>query len=641
MVRTWVTIGAVAVHVALAQDAFLEQVTGDALPTPDLDRIEYYSENRILLDSATSEEIARLPYISRALARRIAALARKGTLRSITELCDALECTEEQRYVLERCTQLSSASFVPIPITLRTRAMLWATPPRGAQDGRFRGNPHELYTRAMSRFGATTIAALTNKDAGEPLLADFVSLSVATRLGTTRAVVGDYFLEQGLGLVLWRPFGARKGTDVIGPVTEFGRGIEQYRSAVQYRFFRGVALEQPLVLSDSTQILLRAGLSALPRTATVDTNRQAITSLATDGYHRTSTELAKRYQITERAAVGAVEYQSATITVGVSLLALDYPLPVRSSSTLVMPAQRGIFSSIYVSSMVGSTVIAAELARDYAGAFAVRAGIEQRAQPMTVALGTRWYAPEFRAPYGYNFGESSQPTNEMGLYASIRIRLSPTVQILSYADMYRHVAAIGALPRLRRGVDFFTELRARFDRRTLLLVRIRQEHRSDDQSTEAGTVAEEILRTTLRCELQHTSESGLNVRFRVENGWRQPSERVVSSAEHGVAAFGELAVPLIATLRVGGRITAYTTASFNSAVYTFEQLAPGLLVSVPLYGAGTRSFVFVEWHITPRLTLWARYGSTERLNVSSLGSGPTEVPGTRDARAYIQLDIRL
>lgn len=642
MVRNTPTIVMVVLSsVALAQDAVLEQITGDAIPTPDLDRIEFYSDNPLALDSATVSEILQLPLMSRSTAQRIVSALRTKKVASVAELCNAVGCTEEERYILERCTRLSNTSIARIPISIRSRAMLWATLPSAATDGRFRGSPHEIYTRAYSSIGATTIAALSNKDAGEPLMADFVSASVATSIGTSRIILGDYYAEFGVGLVAWRPFGARKGTDVITPCTEFGRGFQQYRSALEYRFFRGAAVEHLFRLTQNSGVILRAGISALPRSASLDTSIQAITSLVTDGYHRTSTELTRRRNTIERSILGGAEFRSGQFTGGFAFLALDYPMPVTSTSTLVMPARQGLFASTYAQLSMEQSTWTLEVARDYAGSIATRGGIEQRWNDATIALGGRWYAPRFRAPFGYNFGEASQPTNEAGIYLGIRSRVTPAVQNLFYADVYQHIAAIGTLPRLRRGIDVFNELRVRIGKGTIAIVRVRQEHRTEDYSTATGIVAEEILRSIIRGEVQHTTVSGCVVRFRIEGVWRIPTETVVSTPEHGLAAFGELSIPIAQRLIVGGRLTAYQTALFNSAVYTFEQLAPGLLVSVPLYGRGTRWFVFARWAPMEWLTLWVRYGSTERLDVSSVGSGITAVPGTRDKRAYIQLDMQL
>lgn len=641
MVRLSPLLVLAATTAAIAQDALLEQITGETVPTPDLDRIEYYSANPILLDSATTEQLTDLPFITRSTARRIVSAMRTRKPQTIAQLCDAIECTDEQRYVLERCVRIGGGPIVGFPVSVRSRAMLWATPPRTAGDGRMRGLPHELYTRAFAAVGATNISLLSNKDAGEPLLADFASLSIGSQIGSTRIVVGDYTAQWGMGLVAWRPFGARKGTDVVGPCTETGRGIEQYRSALEYRFFRGIAVQHPISLDDSTAVVVRAGYSAVPRSASLDTLAGTIASFATDGYHRTPTEIARRHNVIERAAIGAVEYRSSALTIGAGMLALDYPLPVASTSTLVMPAQRGMFGSLHASYRTEPIAIAGEIARDYASNLATRIGAEYRLDRTTIALSARWYAPEFRAPFGYNFGESSQPTNETGMYLGLRTRIGRNVQYLGYADVYRHVAAIGALPRLRRGLDLFNEVRIRLDNATILFVRFRQEHRTDDRSGEAGTVAEEILRTTLRCEIQHTTESGIVARFRIEGVWRVPTESPQPRTERGVAAFGELSVPIAQSASIGARATTYRTDSFASAVYTFEQLAPGLLVSVPLYGSGSRWFVFARWHLLDRLTLWLRYGTTERLDTETLGSGTTEISGNRDTRVYVQLDLRL
>jgi hypothetical protein len=641
MVVRGVAVLVASCGIALAQDAVLEQIAGETVPTPDLDRIEYYRDNPILLDSATTEQLLELPFISRSTARRILHAVRNRRYQRIADLCQAIECTEEQRYVLERCTRLSGESAFGFPLSIRTRTMVWATPPVASTDGRFRGSSTEFYSRIAATVGDTRISALTNKDAGEPLLADFASLSVQSRIGVAQLTIGDYYVETGLGLMLWRPFGARKGTDVITPCTELGRGIVQYRSTLEYRFFRGLAAELPIALSDSAQIVLRGGVSRLPRSASVDTAAGLITSLATDGYHRTASELARRHQITEQALIAGAELRMLQWTAGAAILTLAYPFPVTSTSTLAMQGQRGMFATAYAAYTGDRITWTIEGVRDYAARLAARTGIEYRLDKTTLALGVRWYDPTFRAPFGYNFGEASQPTNEQGIYLGIRARLGKRTQYLTYADLYRHTAPTGTLPRLRRGIDVFNELRIGIGNGTALFVRLRQEHRTEDRSIESGTIAEEILRSTLRLELQHTTDRGATMRFRIEGVWRTPTDAITTIAQQGIAAFTDISIPLGDRLTIGGRCTMYQTDGFAAAVYTFEQLTPGLLLSIPLYGKGSRWFGFVRWQPWERISLWIRYGATERLNTAFIGSGPTAIPGTRDARAYLQLDIRL
>lgn len=641
MVTRYLATITVSCTLVLGQDAFLEQITGDAVPTPDMDRIEYYSDHPILLDSASVDEIADLPFISRSMARRIRTLLKSpNPPRTLDNLCNQLGCSDEQRLVLERCTRLGSSGLLSgATIHLRSRTMYWVTPPRASVDGRFRGIPHEQYFRVTTNAGRMSITALTNKDAGEPIVADFISGSLRTSIGNGIVIVGDYYTELGLGLVLWRPFGARKGTDVITPCTELGRGIKQYRSAMEYRFFRGIAAEQSIPIGDSVSVTIRAGLSALPRSGTIDSISRSITSLSTDGYNRTPSELAKRHVITERSGIASAEYHSSSLTIGSALFALDYPYPITSSSTLVMPAKRGVFATFYAYYQWEQTIGAWELSRDYGGNIASRIGIEHRAERTAIALGGRWCAPYFRAPFGYNFGEAAQPTNEAGIYGGIRSWLGRSVLLLAYADFYSHIATIGNLPRLRRGIDAFGEVRIRADQQTQVIVRIRQEHRTDDRSTKQGIVADEVLRSTIRCELQYGNGHGLTSRIRIEGIQRTSTEAPNIKTEYGIAAFGEFSIPLSEQITIGARWTYYQTDSFASAVYTFEQLAPGLLVSAPLYGNGSRSFAFVRWRFWERFSLWIRYGSMERQDVPSIGSGVTEIPGPRDTRAYLQLDM--
>src|SRR5690606_18454136 len=108
---------------------------------------------------------------------------------------------------------------------------------------RYAGSPERVYTRLRATYRRNLSANLTlAKDPGEPFACDpdagsagyaFASFPpAALQMGRLDAlVVGDYVLEFGQGLALWRAAGFGKGRESVRTLVKRGRGVRPYGSA--------------------------------------------------------------------------------------------------------------------------------------------------------------------------------------------------------------------------------------------------------------------------------------------------------------------------------------------------------------------------------------------------------------------------
>ncbi|MBL7997389.1 MAG: hypothetical protein JNL32_02010 [Candidatus Kapabacteria bacterium] len=617
-------------------DDLMENISQQSGNSPQYDVIEYLTEHPVPLRTASVKEVARIPTITTALARRIKSFAR---LRSVEDVADSAGLTIEQRGILLRCAIMeedkSRSSATTVLYRVRNQQVLGEQ--AGFSNGAYLGSPLDVYQRLTLNSPYADANILTNKDAGEQSVTDFVSGYVDIKLiKNLTLVAGDFNVEFGLGGILWKNFGSRKGTDVIAPATQAGSGVQPYRSTLDFRFFRGVGAGYDFNIG-SVKTSVTAFASRLPRTASIDPFSGAVTSLDVDGQYRTASERAKRNAITESASGATLLVTSGNLTLGAAALALGYDKPIASSSVSAFAGSSGVLRSLYVAYSAEKLTIGAEISQDNNANTGIKAGVEYNNEKVHCAAGYRYFAPEFRSPFGYNFGEYLTPNNESGIYLAWLLRTVPKLQLLGYADVYQSPALRFGIPALVRGFDMLGEARWSATRRTTILARMRYESKTDGMSIEGRSIAYQRTNTSLRVEAQNAISDQWQLRLRGEATSVDFEEH--RPRELGIAGFCELTYTPNEWLRIGGRYGLYSTDSFFSAIYSFELAAPGVFATAPLYEQGNRSFLYVRIIPAAWCTVWMRYAATTRMNTRSLGSGTTETEGNTDRRLLLQCDI--
>lgn len=636
-----------ALH-AQSSDDLLENAAQESGASPQLDLIEYYSEHPLYLRKATSAQVAALPTFTPALARKIISIAKNPATTSIQIIADSLDLSLEQRSLLERCctleeptAPLSSRSARDKMIVWRVRNNIALNEQSGFTNNSFQGSPLDVYQRLSFNSSWLQANVITNKDAGEQSLAEFVSGYTRLQpLNGTTVILGDFYVESGAGSILWKNFGARKGPDVIAPPTQFGSGVLPYRSTLDYRFFRGIAAEQYLNMGKESSLTLRLWYSQLPRTASIDSATNTISSLDIDGQYRTSSEIAKRNSTKETTVGGIAEWSpSSAWKVGASVLSLAYDREVVSASSSAFLGKSGVLAALYGMYSSNSTTLISELARDAKNNLAFKAGAEFNTKAIAATLFVRSYAADFRSPFGYNFGEYVAPNNESGVYTSLLWRAAKGVQLLSYIDIYRSSVPRYGLVSPTRGFDCLNELRWKINRNTSLFLRYRYENKTDAVTAEnIGAQSYQQSKSLLRLEVQQQVNDVLSVRLRLEASGVDYED--FKPRDEGYAGFMEAHYQVQEWLKIGGRYSLYSTDGFNAAIYQYELVAPGLFSTIPVYDNGMRSYFYLKVNPLSSLALWMRYAVTTRNNLEALSSGVTQIQGQSEQRIMLQLDFQ-
>ena len=619
----------------------LETISDDTDVSIQLDEVEGLIQDPINLKNTDVESLMRIPGFSPALAEKILNLAKDKNIKTIRDIADKVNLTDEQYYLLKLCSYIErdKKRRRKYNFYARARNIYRASEIDGFADDKFIGDRLNLYQRFNAYYDGASAGVLIDKDEGETKLNDFTSGYLSLEYFNSKLVAGDYYLSVGMGNLFWKSFGMRKGANAIMPALQWGSGIEPYRSSIEASFFRGAALETDISLFSNNSIKLRTWYSNVDRSATVD-DIGIVTSVYKTGYYRTPSEISKKNALNENLYGANLEWKSKYFSVGAVAYHIKYDKPIESISKSVFSGNQGLLGSVYSLLTFSDVSFGTEVSKDANSNIAIKAGTQLVKQDFSIAAGFRSYDALFRSPYGYNFGEQSYIANETGFYFGVNWKKYKTLNISAYLDIYRSKQQTYYIPYGLRGIDLFSEIWWKPHRKTEIRIRLRYEDKTDshtDYDIEQKLVYQKI-KPALRFDIKHNVNTKLFLRFRSEsNAVLYEKDK---SDEEGFMMFMELSWQIFKQLKAGGRATIYSTDSYDSAIWQYEYAMQGYMTTVPLYGKGSRYYMYLKIMPIENIILTLRSSYMKKNNTETLGSGYYETLYNEDLRFYFQLDLR-
>lgn len=175
---------------------------------------------------------------------------------------------------------------------------------------------------------------VADKDAGEPFLKgknrwgfDFYSGHLFLKgKGSLKAIaLGDYVVNLGEGLLQWQSPAYRRSTGITG-IKRQGEMLRSYRSAAEFNFYRGVALN---FRSEKWEGLIFYSSRNLSSNQIFDTLSQSyhVTSLAKGGYHRTIAELEDKNNLKFLTAGASWRFKNRSSQFSLNLITHSFSVP--------------------------------------------------------------------------------------------------------------------------------------------------------------------------------------------------------------------------------------------------------------------------------------------------------------------------
>jgi hypothetical protein len=635
-----------------AVESALENTTRDIEDSQVAESLLQLSVNPIDLNTATANDLRQIPGLDPLLASRIVSYRRKHGFRSVDELVfvEGLDRSLFQQIrgflmVSTRSNRREARDNMSIQYTGRTIRRLQNQ--RGYVDGTFLGNPYKIYNKFFGHYAVNSgflieAGGLTEKDPGEKDISDFatgfVGFSNASK--SVRCIVGDYTVEGGQGLALWRSTGTTKGNEVISSISKNQRGLQPYRSSDENGFLRGVAVEARLGLIDITGFVSRKPINA-------NLNEDGyITSFNTSGLSRTQSESQSKSSSGETMLGMNVDTRlSDGFRMGVRACATQYDHPIALSGVNGFSGRKASIESIdfsYASSTLGSF---GEAAMDRANSTAMIGGIIlEPASDLDVALVVRSYPQGFVSMHGFGFGESGgPPRNEKGVYASARLSLFAWLTISSYYDQFATMGSstVSLLPTA--GHEFFSALRLQCGEQSSVQFQVKQKNQVAeelvlDEFSRSNSIVGNRTQANYRASLEWIPFSFIR--------WKARFERVSveyhpsGTAETGLLVYQDVRVSLKKRLSIDGRVIVFDTDSYDSRIYEYENELPGTFANPALFGKGIRMYILMKYSLGT-LEFFFKYSTTLKPGMNSIGSGLNEIRGDTDDQLGFQVDVTL
>ena len=651
-----------------AWEDFLEQLLLDddaeGLRENLYDDYVWMHAHPIPINSADSAQLQRLGFLTDLqIESLLHYIYRYGAIRSVGELMLIPEldyhtrqllsyfvtfAPPEQPHAISRDTwrrmltkgrsELSTRTDVPLyrraGYAPRTQSELDAHPSRYYMGSALYHNLRYTY-----RYGTRLSWGLSaEKDAGEPLLVglrpDYLSGYVQlSDVGVLKdLVVGNYRLRFGQGLVMNSDFALGKEMLLQG-LSSQSASINPHRGTSEGDYYTGVAAT---VVRDVWTLTAFASCRSFD--ATLD--GVSISTLKTDGYHRTPTELSRRGNTLGTLFGTHLGYSAHGLHLGATALYQTYNRAFAPSTRpyrLYYP-QGNAFANVSIDYAWYHHLItlSGETAIDGKGAMATLNTLRLKAtDKLHLTLLQRHYARDYWALEGKSFSTSSDVRNEQGLYLGAEWQPSRKLQLTTYVDAYRFPYLRYQVSAPSVGTDASATLRYTPSRGHALSLRYRYRLKQRDAAESSALIDTHTHRLRLRwdgtltptltlqallecCALQAESLSagylmGLQGAYSPTQGshaWR------ISS---GLASF---------------------RADYAARLYGYEQ---GLLYAYnyqTYYGTGLRTFLLVQYshRDAPRLTTTAKLGSTYYLDRPTISSGAAMIDACH--REDVQLQVR-
>ena len=528
------------------------------------------------------------------------------------------------------------------------------------------GPPFKAYTRYSFDYkNRIRIGLVMEKDAGEVFLKSSLPDTVKTVIGNKvtnifdfysahlylsdigiikKVVVGDYHLEFGQGLNIWSGLGFGKSAQGIY-VKKYGNGIRPNTSVNENRYFRGAATTIGFKAFEITGFYSNNNADA--NIIETDTLEQPyITTIQETGLHRTVNELLAKNAINIQAYGGHLRYRYKTFEIGATAYHTKLNSPINPDDALyrkfAFTGDRETHYGADFSLVLNKVNFFGEFSLTQTKGYAVIAGMNAGfSDRFLFTLAYRNYSRDFHNFYALPFGATQNGSNEEGIYLGFMAFLTKTLSLSGYIDHYR-------FPWLRYRTDFpsiagdyLFQLNITPSRKVAAYLKFRHKNFQEsynkdyDYTPVVNNIKQENFRFNITWKLSRTVI--MKNRF----------EYIIYKPEHKDKSKGYLVYqdvlfrPVSFPLDLSFRYALFSTSSWDSRIYAYENDVLYAFSVPAYYGNGQRVYLVARYQINRHFTFWFRIARATWFDRNYMGSGADMVDTNHKTEIKVQMRIKL
>jgi hypothetical protein len=465
---------------------------------------------------------------------------------------------------------------------------------------------------------------LIEKDPGEKYFTDFYSGHLNYRDNNYEIIFGDYLCEMGQGLCIGMPYSLSKSGNNIASVKKQYNGIKPYFSSAEFNFMRGLAAQTNI---NNINIMMFFSKNKLD--ASVDSNG-TVGSLIQTGYHRTSSELNKRNNVTETIFGGKLNYRFDSVLLGINFYRNTYDRPLELGGYYAFRGDVSTCFSFDYKVQFDNCYLLGEIAKSGAGSIALLSAIIfEVSDQLNFSLLYRKYPENFINLHSSSFSEG-ETRNEEGVYFGLYYIPINYFKINAYYDIYKFPYRTYFNPLPTSGKEFLITADFTYFRNNKISIKYKNERKegtADFRDEYFRNIARIVNREnqSMRLEVNSIINRYFRVRGRIElSKLDYPEEQ---RHEKGILIFNDINFKPIDNLLISGRVVFFESDSYYSRIYEYESEITGIYNNISLDGRGERMYIMVSYEMKNFMNISFKYSYTFYDGEKSIGTGYDEIKG--------------
>lgn len=487
----------------------------------------------------------------------------------------------------------------------------------------------------------------TEKDAGEKMF-DYISGSLMFKRWKfiDRLVVGNYRMSFGHGLAVnsSSSFGKIMTLSSLGSIN---KGLRRHSSMQESDYFTGAALSTSLPFLN---IQISGFFSHRDIDATMLSDSSGVSSLKTDGLHRTLLERSKRGIVGKTDFGGNINYNSDRISVAATAIITHLSTPLHPKFDTPSTAYRkynaqgtdfGTYSIAYSYRASGFS-FSGETATSQSGGFATLNMIQHDWHGNKITALFRHYSPKYVSLNGKTFGENSRPQNESGFYAGYAMNISRRTRLETYFDYMYFPWMKYQVSNKSHGLEGMVQLSHSTDRIGEFSLRYRVKSKQHDWKHSIGDNSEMIntliFNTVQSIRIQHNVTFSPTINLR-SNVYAQLVYSAKDGSRNGFAVSEYLVWKPIKKYipNLCLNLMYFHTDDYASRIYNYQPSPLYTFTSRSYYGEGLHTTLLLRQKLAERLSVIFQFSSTRYFDRSTIGSGLEEI--LHNHREDVQLQL--
>lgn len=616
----------------------------------------------IAINLATRGQLEQLPFLTdRQIEDIIAYIYQNGPMKSLRELqlvasldSKALrylplfitlegEPVRKPLSLVEMIKRGKGESMTRVDATLNTKAGyrdIDAATLQRYPNRVYKGNRLGITQRLVWNYGNKFQSWLIGqKDPGEPFASngvrwfDYVSAGVVVNdIGRLKTLaVGDYRINIGAGLIMGSSFISAKTATASTGIKRGGTIVRRHSSTMESGFLRGVACSYEVAHG----LVATAFLSRRNIDANLKGDSMLITSLKTDGLHRTELELSKRGNTRNTLIGGNLTMRNKTYQLGITGVVDNYQhlFITRGEDYRKYHPEGNNFCNFGIdySLWLGRLSVGGETAMATSGGLATINSVEWRMNGnWTMNAVQRYYSFRYNALHSNALSEGGAVKNESGLMVKADGRLGRRTDVQAMVDFFHFPWMRRGVSSSSSGVEMMAAAAWRVNNDTRISMKWRGKWKQKD-----GDDKQLIDYNTQRLQLRADYKlcHGLTMKTQLN--------ATAVSYQQAKTRWGAM-VMQNAELTKGGWQVALQAAVFSTADYECRITAyePGMMYAFSFpsfYYKGWRGCLRVRSALNSHLTLVGKIAATHYFDRSTIGSGTELIDSSTRSDASVQI----